>query len=161
MRACPPRCPLVTLTIYYDGKGPAPALRLPCDSSETGRLSIAMPACSNLDTTSSRHLDRWKPTSFLVNSCCGRRCFLPRLFPSLDRLRLAIRQFDTYSKHNRRVEHVGGAMQCSYDLDLFLGNTKSKSQTIERVLHVVQKCPFANRNDVLHLLDPVGSLISV
>src|SRR5260370_2481364 len=90
------------LTIYYDEKGPAPALRLPCDSSETGRLSIAMPACSNLDTTSSRHLDRWKPPIVPVNSCCGRRCFLPRLFPSLDRLRLAIRHFDTYSKHSRR-----------------------------------------------------------
>ena len=47
-------------------------------------------------------------------------------------------------------------MQCSYDLDLFLGNAKSKSQTIERVLHVVEKVPFANRNDVIHLLDLGG-----
>ena len=47
-------------------------------------------------------------------------------------------------------------MQCSYDLDLFLGNAKSESQTIERVLHVVQKFPFANRNDVIHLLDLGG-----
>jgi len=47
-------------------------------------------------------------------------------------------------------------MQCSYDLDLFLGNAKSKSQTIERVLHVVQKFSFANRNDVIYLLNLCG-----
>ena len=48
-------------------------------------------------------------------------------------------------------------MQRSYDLELFLGNANSKSQTIERVLHVAQKSPFADRNDVIYLLDLGGT----
>src|ERR1700722_16613752 len=54
-RACPPRPPLVTAATGCDGQESVPALRGRCDSSETGRLSIAMPACSNLDRASSRH----------------------------------------------------------------------------------------------------------
>ena len=49
-------------------------------------------------------------------------------------------------------------MQPSYNLDLLLGNTKSKLQAIERVLHAIQKCPIANRNDIMYLLDFGGIL---
>src|ERR1700739_969594 len=50
------------------------------------------------------------------------------------------------------VEQVGGSMQRAYDFDLVHRNAKSKMQTIERVLYIVQEFPIGNGNDVINLL---------